>query len=849
MSNKSTRNQRRKLNLQKQHDVDLDDMKILDDFKKSTEQLITKSSADRNVNKQNTATGPQQESTKRRNKEIQEELLRLELLPKILSKNGKLEYSEKVLQQMTALKKEQKNIKNNIASSEIKRSMIDQEADMLAESRKEMEEIKQTMGEFFNDIVRKHDESDPEPVGDNAYDLTARKNRRKSLVNNNKDAEVSGAPLDDYTYPSQNKLNTGSSFQNESDGYNSDSSAYASTSMSDSDANTGDDNNDDTTESTCLLNKSDRAVSNGMRDADNNSSNSTDNLSSSTTNSASSTTGDNKNLIDNKDLIDNKSHKSEPLVTEKDIISKADNLWRTLKDYVKANPRFKKYQDKKKLEIFREKLGFGAFMEEFPIVARYMICMGQYKTSAFKRFLDKMKRTKHPPPAERSKGYMEDQWIRWQADYVQYLWEEYQKRHYNNAERQWVWQETYKRLRGEFDDFRKMHDDIEERIKEEKDVLAAKNARELMQRLTTGTQKLSESDEKELLYELQNIVYKKNFNIVLKELVQKRQPTEVMYDFTNHPLVSKGAVLLPCCGKLHLIRTFADWKCSENSVLRKPASIKRELYRITTNKEMYSRLRDLYKRQRYNDSSSNTSNNITNGNALDDQWVYDLVYSERYNVDELNQDKKETNADDQKTQKTDNSEDKKENDSHEQNNFVDNSKLTEDEESELLVIQKQYNIDYHRKLSEIYNLVSENDKHFLEFDPGDSSFTGAAYRTHDGNQKLYNSIETRKRYHENDNYPQLTEITKCIYCSANLNNYYIKDHTHYLPYLKVTGAGSANEAPRVTMIETVENDRMGEIDDKFKPKELRGMEPIPEENSIDEQNVDETQNIDETSEN
>lgn len=214
------------------------------------------------------------------------------------------------------------------------------------------------------------------------------------------------------------------------------------------------------------------------------------------------------------------------LVTEKDIIDKANFMWSEVKTVAKNEEKFKNMKDKEKIEFFRTNMGYASFMDDHPIVTRYMICMGQYKTVAFKKYLEKIKRVKHPDVDKREKGYMEDQWIRRQADYVQYLWEAYQKRHFNNAERQWVWQNTYKNLRGEFDDFRNMHKDIETKVEEEKSVLAAKNARDLLERLKTGTQKLSPDEEKLLLHELQVLLLKRRFQSVLDQLLKTVEPVE-----------------------------------------------------------------------------------------------------------------------------------------------------------------------------------------------------------------------------------------------------------------------------------------------------------------------------------
>jgi hypothetical protein len=203
------------------------------------------------------------------------------------------------------------------------------------------------------------------------------------------------------------------------------------------------------------------------------------------------------------------------------IIKMADDLWNTVKTYVKNNPSFKDRPDKEKLSLFRDKFGFSKFMEEYPIVARYSICMGQYRSAALRRVLEKTRTMVHPPAGERAKGYMEDQWVRRQADYVQYLWEGYHKGHYNTAERNWVYQETYKRLKGEFDDFRDMHKEVETKVAEEKKSLAGRNVRDLLLRLKSGKQSLSAEEQQYLQYELKNILVKVAYNKVMKQLLEK----------------------------------------------------------------------------------------------------------------------------------------------------------------------------------------------------------------------------------------------------------------------------------------------------------------------------------------
>ena len=192
-------------------------------------------------------------------------------------------------------------------------------------------------------------------------------------------------------------------------------------------------------------------------------------------------------------------------------------MWKELKQLVKDNPAFMEWSDKKKLSHFRDELKYDEFMNEYPVMTRYMVCMGQYSTKAFKRFLAKVRSIRHPVNCE--KGYKEDQWVRRQADYVQYLWEAYQKGHYNTTERNYIWQDAYKNLKGEFDDFRDKYKEIEESTKKEKEKIKASNARDLLERLAGGEQSIEEDEAKQLIFTLTNKLYKHRFNKAMKELV------------------------------------------------------------------------------------------------------------------------------------------------------------------------------------------------------------------------------------------------------------------------------------------------------------------------------------------
>lgn len=244
------------------------------------------------------------------------------------------------------------------------------------------------------------------------------------------------------------------------------------------------------------------------------------------------------NVTDDNKIIESTPKKQlleQQMKSIDEIVQMGNDMYVVLKDTVKSYEGFVKLDDKKKLDYFREKLNYKEFMEEYPIVTRYMICMGQYSNKAFKRMLDKIRKAVHPPPDKREKGYMEDQWVRRQADYLRYLWESYQKGHYNTAEAAWVWEDSYKKLKGEFDDFRDKYENVSKNIKVEKKILDADNAKDLLERLKTGKQTISEYEQEALLTILREKVVKRKFDnkfkVVMSELLDKRKPTK--YSFSS----------------------------------------------------------------------------------------------------------------------------------------------------------------------------------------------------------------------------------------------------------------------------------------------------------------------------
>lgn len=226
-----------------------------------------------------------------------------------------------------------------------------------------------------------------------------------------------------------------------------------------------------------------------------------------------------EDTINNK--IDSKFQKLQDGKAIDELVEYASQMYKVVKDTVKSMPDFINWQDKKKLSFFRDTLKYKDFMAEYPVVSRYMVCMGQYKNSAFRKFLNKTRMTKHPPPAKREKGYMRDQWLQRQADYVKYLWIACKKGPYNHAEAKSIWTQAYQSLKGEMDDFKDKYEELKKSTKEEKKKLDADNARELLGRLIEGKQQLPDSNALKLKEKLLDLAYKRRMSNALADMMTK----------------------------------------------------------------------------------------------------------------------------------------------------------------------------------------------------------------------------------------------------------------------------------------------------------------------------------------
>jgi hypothetical protein len=188
---------------------------------------------------------------------------------------------------------------------------------------------------------------------------------------------------------------------------------------------------------------------------------------------------------------------------EKAIID-ANKLWDDLKKKIVDDPSFCNLPDGKKVEMYQD-TEFKEFYITYPIVCRYMICMGQFSTKAFRRFLVKST-TMAKEPVKKEKGYNEDQWVRRQSDYVRYLWESYQKAHFDKVDSNKIWEHAYETLKKEFSDFREMHKDIEEKLKKEQKENKRELVKELIDRVKSqDTDGTGEDMVKELIEKLKKL--------------------------------------------------------------------------------------------------------------------------------------------------------------------------------------------------------------------------------------------------------------------------------------------------------------------------------------------------------
>jgi hypothetical protein len=152
-----------------------------------------------------------------------------------------------------------------------------------------------------------------------------------------------------------------------------------------------------------------------------------------------------------------------------------------------------------------------------------MICLGQYKMKAFKKMLTNN---------ENSSDKNEEQWIKRQADYVRFLWEEYNT--VDKKESDKIWLQTYETLSNEFKEFKELHEKMEKKVKEDDLKHKKELLYEMSERIITGKQKLNDNDMKEFLSKLQDKLFKQRFRKLIKQLSNIKRIEPVVEGLGNN---------------------------------------------------------------------------------------------------------------------------------------------------------------------------------------------------------------------------------------------------------------------------------------------------------------------------
>lgn len=215
----------------------------------------------------------------------------------------------------------------------------------------------------------------------------------------------------------------------------------------------------------------------------------------------------------NINIINNESSEFDYV---KVALTEAEQIWINTQILMKTDD-YKTMTDTDKVSLIQK--DFAEFYKNFPIVARYMICLGQYRMKAFRRMLIKCNETKKPKGQENTKDMNEKLWVDRQADYIRFLWEDYQDGNsFDMKDSDDIWTQTHKLLTEEFQQFKDLHDDAEKKIKSD----ATKHKKELLyemsSRIISGEQSLTDDTAINLLNKLKAKLFKQRYGSVIKSI-------------------------------------------------------------------------------------------------------------------------------------------------------------------------------------------------------------------------------------------------------------------------------------------------------------------------------------------
>lgn len=204
----------------------------------------------------------------------------------------------------------------------------------------------------------------------------------------------------------------------------------------------------------------------------------------------------------------------------------AQQIWLNVTILMQSD-QYKNMTDDEKIALIQR--DFKDFYKNFPIISRYMICLGQYSQTAFQRMLIRCKtitelihesndKAEIQDEKSKKKDFNEKSWIERRADYVQFLWEDVQEGSFDPVDAKKIWNQIYEALLSEFTQFKTMHDDAEKKIKEDEIKHKKELLYEMSERLVSGKQVLANTDAHALVNKLKDIVYKQRFTNLVKQL-------------------------------------------------------------------------------------------------------------------------------------------------------------------------------------------------------------------------------------------------------------------------------------------------------------------------------------------
>jgi hypothetical protein len=209
--------------------------------------------------------------------------------------------------------------------------------------------------------------------------------------------------------------------------------------------------------------------------------------------------GDFDKLVESAEAANAKLEEGKKKTSNEEVIKRAivvaGKMWIDVKRF-NRDEKFAKYSDKDKVAAV-ENLSpeYADFIKTYPIVAKYMIAGGRYSKDAFRKFVDRLINYKYLPKNEQPQGYMHDQWLRRQADYIRFMWCDYnRRRHVQPAEHQKIWEEAYASFKGEFDKMQKLQTEAEELVAAEKKARSHELLGELSKKLTEPTETVANVD-------------------------------------------------------------------------------------------------------------------------------------------------------------------------------------------------------------------------------------------------------------------------------------------------------------------------------------------------------------------